>query len=81
MRAKIRYNAPEVDAEIFPGPGGQVVTRLIEPQRAISPGQAVVWYDGEYLLGGGIIDRQLSAEEAESLRAAGHTSIASGVQQ
>lgn len=81
VRAKIRYNAPEVDAEIFPGPGGQVVTRLIEPQRAISPGQAVVWYDGEYLLGGGIIDRQLSAEEAESLRAAGHTSIASGVQQ
>jgi len=28
-----------------------------EPQRAVTPGQAVVFYDGEYVVGGGTIDR------------------------
>jgi len=27
-----------------------------EPQRAVTPGQAVVFYDGEYVVGGGTID-------------------------
>ncbi len=75
VRAKIRYNSDEADAEIVPAEDGQVVTRLIEPQRAISPGQAVVWYDGDYLVGGGIIDRQLSGPQtdAEGLQSVGHT--------
>lgn len=75
VRAKIRYNSDEADAEIVPAEDGQVVTRLIEPQRAISPGQAVVWYDGDYLVGGGIIDRQLSGSQtdAEGLQSVGHT--------
>lgn len=83
VQAKIRYNSDEADAEIFPGEDSQIVTRLLEPQRAISPGQAVVWYDGDYLVGGGIIDRQLSEAEADaqSLRAIGHTITASIGQQ
>lgn len=82
VQAKIRYNADEADAEIRPGTDGEMITLLLEPQRAISPGQAVVWYDGDYLLGGGIIDRQLTGKEpdAESSPAAGHTITASSAQ-
>lgn len=59
VQAKIRYNSSAADAVIEPGENGEIVTRLIEPQRAISPGQAVVWYDRDLLVGGGTIDRQL----------------------
>jgi tRNA-specific 2-thiouridylase len=31
--------------------------RFEEPQRAVTPGQAVVCYDGEIVVGGGVIDR------------------------
>lgn len=79
VQAKIRYNSEAADAEIIPGPNGEIVTRLIEPQRAISPGQAVVWYDGDYLLGGGVIDRQLTETDLrESLSVVGHTTTTSG---
>lgn len=60
VQAKIRYNSEAADAIIEGGDHGEVITRLLEPQRAISPGQAVVWYDGDVLIGGGTIDRQLS---------------------
>lgn len=70
VQAKIRYNSSAADAVIQKGEGDEVLTRLIEPQRAISPGQAVVWYDGDLLVGGGTIDRQLpGAREGEI----GHT--------
>jgi len=38
------------------GSGG-TACRFDEPQRAITPGQALVLYEGEYVLGGGTIDR------------------------
>ena len=53
--AKIRYNTKDAPCEIFPTDnGGRVV--FDQPQRAITPGQAVVFYDGNIVLGGGIID-------------------------
>ena len=36
-------------------PGGKARVRFDEPQRAVTPGQAVVFYDGEYVVGGGTI--------------------------
>ena len=39
-----------------PGPGGAWLVRFDEPQRALTPGQSVVLYDGRVCLGGGIID-------------------------
>jgi tRNA-uridine 2-sulfurtransferase len=54
-RVKIRYRHQEAPATIEPLDGGQVLVRFDEPQRAITPGQAAVFYDGEVCLGGGWI--------------------------
>lgn len=56
---QIRYNAPAVPAKIYPEKNGRVEVRFFEPQRAITPGQRVVWYDGDVLLGGGTIEQSL----------------------
>lgn len=55
--AKIRYSAKESPAEIAPLEGGRVKVIFDEPQRAITPGQAVVFYDGDILVGGGTIEK------------------------
>ena len=55
ITAKIRYKAPEVAAELRPN-DSMAEVRFVEPQQAITPGQAVVFYQGDAVLGGGIID-------------------------
>ncbi len=54
-RAKIRYRQKEEPAAAYPRPDGTVNVKFDRPQRAITPGQAVVLYDGETVLGGGRI--------------------------
>jgi tRNA-specific 2-thiouridylase len=54
--ARIRYRHKEAPATIAPLPDGRVRVTFDEPQSAITPGQAVVFYDGEVVLGGGWID-------------------------
>jgi tRNA-specific 2-thiouridylase len=58
ITAKIRYKVPEAAAELYPTDGGAEV-RFIEPQSAMAPGQSIVFYRGEEVLGGGIIDAVL----------------------
>ena len=53
--AKIRYKAQESPATVTPH-GEAAEIRFHEPQRAVTPGQAVVFYQGEDLVGGGIIE-------------------------
>jgi len=61
VTVKIRYRAPAVPATIYPGPGADEVTVVFdEPVRAITPGQAVVFYQGDVVVGGGVIVRSLS---------------------
>jgi tRNA-specific 2-thiouridylase len=55
--AQIRYRAPAQPATIIPLAGDRARLAFAEPQSSITPGQAAVWYDGEVLLGGGIIER------------------------
>lgn len=55
VKAKIRYSAKEADAKIYPLDDGKVKVVFDNPQRAITPGQAVVFYDEEYVVGGGTI--------------------------
>ena len=52
---KIRYNHKGVWAVIEKTGEDEVTCTFEEPQRAVTPGQAVVFYDGEYVLGGGTI--------------------------
>ena len=56
VTAKIRYGPREAHATLIPHRSGARV-RFREPQRAVSPGQAVVFYDGDELIGGGFIDQ------------------------
>ncbi len=55
--ARIRYRHTPAPATITPLAGGRVQVRFERPQRAIAPGQAVVFYQGDLVLGGGIIER------------------------
>jgi tRNA-uridine 2-sulfurtransferase len=54
---KIRYNHPGTSATVTPLPGGTVKVKLHAPQRAITPGQAAVFYQDDLVLGGGWITR------------------------
>ncbi len=58
-RARVRYKAPEQPALITPLAGDRARVTLVYPQRAITPGQAAVFYggeDGDEVLCGGIIE-------------------------
>jgi tRNA-specific 2-thiouridylase len=57
---KIRYNHPGSEASISPRGGGEWEVKFKSPQKAITPGQAAVFYDGETVLGGGWIKEVLS---------------------
>ncbi len=54
-KVKIRYRHKEQDATIRPMGEAAVDVRFDEPQRAITPGQAAVFYDGDTVIGGGRI--------------------------
>lgn len=54
-KAKIRYRQPEQWVTVIPTGADTVHIVFDEPQRAITPGQAAVFYDGDTVLGGGTI--------------------------
>lgn len=55
VSARIRYRQKEFSATAVALPGHRLRLEFDAPQRAVSPGQAVVLYDGDLVLGGGII--------------------------
>ncbi|WP_077621405.1 tRNA 2-thiouridine(34) synthase MnmA [Sediminibacillus massiliensis] len=57
--AKFRYRQKDSKVTVHPMEDGKVHVEFHEPQRAITPGQAVVFYHGEVCLGGGTIDEVL----------------------
>lgn len=57
---KIRYKAAPVPALIDPLTGARFVARFQEPLRDITPGQGAVIYNGDEVLGGGVIERPVS---------------------
>lgn len=52
--ARYRYRQPDQDVEVTLKKG-QLLIRSLTPQRAVTPGQSAVLYDGERCLGGGIV--------------------------
>lgn len=57
VKARIRQKHREADATLFPLSDGGVKVVFDEPQRAVTPGQSAVFYDGDLVLGGGVIEK------------------------
>ena len=57
VTAKIRYSAKESAAILIPKGDDLVGVKFLKPQRAITPGQSVVFYKDGLVVGGGIINR------------------------
>ncbi|SHK63106.1 tRNA-specific 2-thiouridylase [Selenomonas ruminantium] len=57
--AKIRYGKREAQAKLSMQDDGLLRVEFAEPQRAVTPGQFVVFYDGDILVGGAMIERTL----------------------
>ncbi|MCF7891121.1 tRNA 2-thiouridine(34) synthase MnmA [Candidatus Bipolaricaulota bacterium] len=58
LEVKIRYRADSVGAKVE-ATDDRVEVEFSEPQKSVTPGQIAAVYDGEKLLGGGVIDRKL----------------------
>ncbi|MGH7621521.1 MAG: aminomethyltransferase beta-barrel domain-containing protein, partial [Gemmatimonadaceae bacterium] len=64
VEVQVRHRAPAARAEIVRvegASGGEIELALDEPVAAITPGQSLVLYDGDRVLGGGLIERGLRA--------------------
>lgn len=59
VTAKIRYNHRGASGSVYRFSQDEAICRFEEPQRAITPGQAVVFYRGDTVLGGGTIEEAL----------------------
>lgn len=57
VKARIRYRHHEAEALLSPMCGNTVSVHFKKPQMSITPGQAVVFYDGDVVLGAGTIER------------------------
>ena len=55
LYTRVRYRTQEMAATVIPGDRDTAVVRFKEPQTAITPGQAAVFYKGDEILGGGYI--------------------------
>lgn len=54
---QVRYRSQPVSVTVIPLENSRVKLVFDEPQFSITPGQAAVWYDGDMVLGGGVIER------------------------
>ncbi len=76
VMAHIRYNHKGCPATIYPTPDGDARVVLHEAQRAVTPGQACVFYDEDVVVGGGWIAR--SGSRIEMIRRKGETESVPG---
>ena len=55
VEAKVRYRANPAKAKLYPLDNKKAKVVFEEPQRAVTPGQSLVFYDNDIVLGGGKI--------------------------
>ncbi len=60
VQAMVRYKDTPAPATVYAEADGKIRVVFDEPKRAITPGQSLVMYDGEKLLGGGVIEKVLN---------------------
>jgi len=70
MSVQVRHRASAAAATLIRNDGHEIELALDEPVAAITPGQSVVFYDGERVLGGGIIESARGARAALPVLAA-----------
>ncbi|MFC1970442.1 tRNA 2-thiouridine(34) synthase MnmA [Chloroflexota bacterium] len=58
VKAKLRYRPAEAEATVTPRDNGSVYVKFIKPQMSITPGQAIVFFEGDTVIGGGTINRE-----------------------
>ena len=68
LQAKIRYSHEGSAARVTSALGATMTVRFERPQRAITPGQSVVIYDGDLVLGGGVIASARQVNPGRSAR-------------
>jgi len=59
VSAKIRSSQPEKPCEVIPFDSHRVRVDFEEPQMSITPGQSIVFYDGDVVVGGGVIQQAI----------------------
>jgi tRNA-uridine 2-sulfurtransferase len=73
VSVQIRYRSEAVGAMLVPlepeNPAGRVRLVFDEPQFGVTPGQAAVWYDGDRVLGGGLIEAAVEPERSAPIPA------------
>lgn len=60
VTARIRYNSPEVKAYVTPVNATTVRVEFAEPQKSVTPGQSAVFYNGDVVVAGAIIDEPIA---------------------
>ncbi len=68
VSAKIRYRTPEQPAQVLSLPDGRFRLRFKSAQKAITPGQSVVLYEGPQVLAGGIIEQPTLPASIQALQ-------------
>jgi tRNA-specific 2-thiouridylase len=65
IEARIRHRHVPAAATVHVGADNTATVIFDEPQRAITPGQSVVWYQGDLVIGGGVIARRVDSPSVE----------------
>ncbi|WP_110692152.1 tRNA 2-thiouridine(34) synthase MnmA [Salinicola halophyticus] len=76
LSAKTRYRQQDVACEVTLLDDGELEVRFDDPQRAVTPGQSLVLYDGEVCLGGAVIRATTTADTAAVAELTGTSTFA-----